>query len=203
MQQLLLVLLAAIAVHQYWGHRAVDPGPGRVAPHDPIQHDLRAKRHFEHKGYAMTALAEFEVEARVLSRKSYSGDANAELSPLDLALGWGPMSDGEVLDDIDISQSGRFYHWSTRDPSIPIEDIGRHSANMHLIPADASVEAVFDDIRRGHVVHFRGELVKAEHPSGFRWKSSLTRRDAGGGACEVVFVRSIEVLDPATRAAGL
>lgn len=198
-QQLFLILVAAIGVHLYWGSRSVDPGPGQVAPHEPIQRNLQTKRQFDFKGYQMTALAEFDIEARVLSKKGYKYDASAELSPVDLALGWGPMSDGDVLDEIDISQHGRFYQWSTNDPPIPITQIGRHSANMHLIPADASVEDALDDVRRGHVVRFRGELVKATHPDGFRWKSSLTRRDAGGGACEIVFVRKIEVVAPSAR----
>jgi hypothetical protein len=198
-QQLLLILVAAVGVHLYWNGRAFDPGPGQVAPHEPIQRDLHAKRHFDFKGYRMTALAEFDVEARVLSKKGYSHDASAELSPIDLALGWGPMSDGAVLDAIDISQRGRFYHWSTDDPPIPITEIGRHSANMHMIPADASIEEALDHVRPGHVVRIRGDLVKASHPDGFRWKSSLTRRDAGNGACEVVFVREVEVLAPRAR----
>jgi len=122
-----------------------------------------------------------------------------ELSPVDLALGWGPMSDGTVLDAIDIDQYGRFYHWSTSSPPIPLTEIGLHSANMHLIPADASVAAALDEVRRGHVVRFEGELIQAEHPDGFRWRSSLTRRDAGGGACEVVFVKRLEVVAPGVR----
>lgn len=195
-QQLLLILAAALAVHFYWDGRSVDPGPGQVAPRDPVQHDLHGRRPFEFKGYRMTALAEFDVEARVLSTHHYSDDASAELSPIDLALGWGPMSDGKVLDSIDISQHGRFYEWSTRNPPIPIIEIGRHSANMHMIPADERVAAALESVRTGHVVRFHGELVKATHPNGFRWKSSLTRRDAGGGACEVVFVRELEVVAP-------
>jgi len=198
-QQLLLILVAAIAVHLYWDGRAIDPGPGQVAPRDPVQRDLPARRHFEFKGYEMTSLAEFDVEARVLSAKRYSHDASAELSPVDLALGWGPMSDGEVLDDIHISQHGRFYEWSTRNPPIPITEIGRHSANMHMIPADASIASALEDVRPGHIVRIHGDLVKATHPGGFRWKSSLTRRDAGGGACEVVFVRRLEVIDKSAR----
>jgi len=198
-QQLLLVLLAAFALHWYWDGRAVDPGPGQVAPYEPLQRDLRGGRQFDFKGYRLTALAEFSIEARVLGKKEYSRDASADLSPVDLALGWGPMSDGTVLDAIDIDQYGRFYHWSTSSPPIPLTEIGLHSANMHLIPADASVAAALDEVRRGHVVRFEGELIQAEHPDGFRWRSSLTRRDAGGGACEVVFVKRLEVVAPGVR----
>lgn len=199
MQQLLLVLIAVVGLHLYWNGRAVDPGPGQVAPRDPIQVELRPRRKFVFKEHQMTALASFDVEARVLSKKNYSHDPSARLSPVDLALGWGPMSDGEVLDEIDISQSGRFYHWRTNDPPIPITEIGIHSANMHLIPANAAVEEAIERVRRGHVVRFQGELIKVEHADGFRWKSSLTRRDAGGGACEVVFVHRFEVVEPGVR----
>lgn len=199
MRQLLVLGVAAFALHHYWSGRAIDPGPGMVAPYAPVQRELQVKRHFEFKGYRMTSLAEFEVEARVLSARRYRHDANAELSPIDLALGWGPMSDSRNLEDIDISQRGRFYHWSTRTPRIPITAIGRHSANMHIIPADESVLSALDGVRPGHVVRFRGDLIKAERPDGWRWKSSLTRRDAGGGACEVVFVRRIELIDPSLR----
>lgn len=199
MQQLLIVLVAAFALHTYWTGRAIDPGPGVIAPYEPVQRELHTEQHFEFKGYRMTALAEFEVEARVLGAKRYKYDASAELSPIDLALGWGPMSDGRVLDDIDISQHGRFYHWSTRTPKIPINEIGLNSANMHIIPADEGVLEALDDVRRGHVVRFEGHLIRAEHPDGFRWKSSLTRQDSGGGACEVVFVRRIELIDPTAR----
>jgi hypothetical protein len=199
MQQLLVILVAAFAVHHYWNGRAIDPGPGMIAPREPVQHELHPRRKFEFKGYQITSLAEFRVEARVLSARRYRADANAELSPIDLALGWGPMSDSENLADIDISQHGRFYHWSTRRPKIAITEIGRHSANMHIIPADESVLDALDGVRRGHLVRFEGELIKAERPDGWRWKSSLTRRDTGGGACEVVFVRRIEVIDPTAR----
>jgi len=196
---LILILAFSFVLHHYWTNRAVDPGPGRVAPHEPVQLELRSRPEFEFKGYQMTALAQFDVEARVLSARRYRHDASAELSPIDLALGWGPMSDGAVLDAIDISQGGRFYHWSTRAPPIPLTEIGLYSANMHMIPASPEVAEALDGVRRGHVVHLSGELVQAENRNGFRWRSSLTRHDAGGGACELVFVRRIEVFDPNAR----
>jgi hypothetical protein len=70
---------------------------------------------------------------------------------------------------------------------------------MHLIPANAAVEEAIERVRRGHVVRFQGELIQVKHADGFRWKSSLTRRDAGGGACEVVFVHRFEVVEPGAR----
>jgi len=197
--RLIVILVVAFVAHHHWANRAVDPGPGRVAPGEPVQIDLRPKPQFEFKGYQMTALARFDLEARVLSAHRYHHDASAELSPIDLALGWGPMSDGAVLDAIDISQGGRFYHWSTRAPPIPLTEIGLHSANMHMIPSSPQVAEALAGVRRGHVVRLSGELVQAENRDGFRWRSSLTRYDAGGGACELVFVRRIAIVDPGLR----
>src|SRR5438128_12613416 len=81
-------------------------------------------------------LALFSVSARVLHRKEYRYDRGAALVPLDLALGWGPMSDQRVLDRLSISQSMRFYWFEYRQPPpIAPEEIVAHSSNMHIIPA--------------------------------------------------------------------
>jgi hypothetical protein len=53
-------------------------------------------------------LAGFSVAARVLSRENYDHGREADFSPVDLALGWGPMREDAVLARLDISQSGRF-----------------------------------------------------------------------------------------------
>ena len=46
-------------------------------------------------------------------------------------------------------------------------------------------------MRKGDRVRIDGWLVQANAPDGWRWRSSLTRDDSGGGACEVVYVCSI------------
>jgi len=203
MRQVLLVVAVLAGLHHYWTGRTIDPGPGMLAPHEPVQRDLPAHRAFQHEGARLVALADFDVEARVLSAKRYRRDPGAEISPVDLALGWGPMSDSRNLAAIDVTQHGRFYHWNTREPPIPLHEIIRHSANMHIIPADEAMERKLDGVRPGHLVRFRGQLVKAEKG---RWRveSSLSRADSGAGACEVVYVTHLEVVDPRTlhRVAG-
>jgi hypothetical protein len=139
-------------------------------------------------------LADFAIKARVLGREDYSFDREAELAPMDLALGWGPMSDETVLEQIDISQSGRWYRWHAEQLPIARRDIERHSANMHLIPADEWVEDTLDDVRRGSLVELRGFLVEARADDGWYWRSSLTRDDTGARACELVFVERVRLL---------
>jgi hypothetical protein len=76
---------------------------------------------------------------------------------------------------------------------VPRDVIETHSANMHMIPADAEIESQLKSIRPGNMVHLKGLLVEVTSKEGFRWKSSLTRADTGGGACELIVVESLYV----------
>jgi hypothetical protein len=130
----------------------------------------------------------------VLGAERYRFDRGAELAPVDLALGWGPMSDTAVLEQIEISQSNRFYFWRVAQFPIPRHDIEANSANMHMIPADTIVEDTLKGVRVGQVVRISGYLVEVAGADGWRWRSSLTRDDTGNGACELVWVESVQVL---------
>ena len=169
----------------------VSYSPGPIAPKDPIQESLTSAPVYQKGGYIIRPLARFQIEARVLSRERYRFDRGAALSPVDLALGWGPMSDQAVLDQIDISQGRRFYRWRVDQYPIPRRDIIEHSANMHMIPANDEVEKDLLAVRKGEIVLIEGYLVKATSDNGSVWTSSLTRSDSGDGACELVWVESI------------
>lgn len=184
--------LVGFGLYQHLQHRPVDPGPGALAPNPPEQVEERAAG-FPFKGYTLQPLQNFQIEARVLASERYRTGREADLSPVDLALGWGPMSDSAVLDKIRISQSSRFYYWHVDEFPIPRRDIERSSANMHMIPADDALASRLKSLRAGQVVRIEGWLVEARASDGWRWRSSLTRDDTGAGACEVVFVRDLQV----------
>ena len=137
----------------------------------------------------------FKIKAFVLSTCSYSLGRECDLSPVDLALGWGPMSNQAIIDVMDISQGNRWYHWRPKVMLIPANDVSTHSANMHIIPADDKVEDVLDELYKGCIIEMKGYLVMVKGKDGFYWKSSLTRKDTGGGACEVVWADSIQILN--------
>lgn len=168
----------------------VDPGPGAVAPRPPVQEDVRGTPPARIGDFAITPLHSFRVEARVLSREDYRFGTEAELSPTDLALGWGRMSDSAVLAGLDISQGGRFfyYRWGPEGPPIPQDEIIRSASNMHLVPADETVADALARVRPGQVVDVEGWLVRADRADGWRWVSSTRRDDTGAGACELVVV---------------
>ena len=167
-----------------------------LAPLEPVQESVKDGPHWEIGGYTVHALARFELEARVLGAERYRMDRVAGLAPVDLALGWGPMSANEVLEPLSISQGGRYYYysWSSySDLKIRVDDIARHSANMHMVPLDPTVRETLLSARRGNLVKLTGWLVEARSPDGLTLKSSLTRRDTGTGACELVAVETVEL----------
>jgi len=191
---LLLLLVLFFVLSRCSAQRTVAQGPGVLAPEVPLQSSAGAAAAFEHEGYRITPLHRFELKARVLSREDYHLGEESKLSPTDLALGWGRMSDGAVLEKIDISQSGRWYRWYTSEPPIPLDEIAVSSANMHLIPANDEVARALAQVRKGHVVSVQGLLVRVVHPtSGWTWTSSETRTDTGGGSCELIWVERLAI----------
>lgn len=191
----LLIMLASLI--RFWPLGGeVSYGPGVLAPDEPVQENISNAPMFMHNDYFITPLATFEASARVLSRKNYSWGRESDLSPVDFALGWGRMSDEAVYNQIQIRQNHRFYYWRARQFPIPRREIEIFSANMHMIPANRSVERAMKRVRKGDLVNFSGKLVRAESADGWRWVSSLTRTDTGNGACELVFVEEFEILDP-------
>lgn len=191
---ILLIVLLGWGAYNGWASRSVSHGPGVVAPQEPMQREVSNARAFDFNGHRIIPLAEFSIEARVLSREDYRTGREAAVSPTDLAFGWGRMSDEAVLEKIDVSQSNRFYYWSTGEFPIPQREIETHSANMHIIPADSTIERELKNVRKGQVVRVNGYLVRAESPDGWLWTSSLSRNDAGAGACELIWAESLTVV---------
>ena len=178
---------------EWWMGRPVKQSPGVLVSADPVQSEPGDVPPLDKTGYQIRPLAKYEIKARVLSSERYRWDAGADLVPIDLAVGWGAMSNTAVLDKLDIWQSGRWYQWRAQAFPLPPEEITRLSANMHLIPADNSVAKQISKARTGQMVTMKGYLVEARRADGFVWTSSLSRVDSGAGACELMWVSSFVV----------
>ncbi len=190
-----LLLIAAVAAAWWWLKPKTYP-PGVLIPSDPVQtaSGLPAGP-WRKNGFSFRALAQIELEARVLHRKTYHSDPAAKIASNDLAIGWGPMSDQNVLDRLTISQGNRFFFWEYQNiPPIPTDAIISHATNMHLISSDNGTAWRIRWLRAGDLIHLRGLLVQVTAPQMPAWTSSLSRTDTGKGACEIVWVQEIEKL---------
>lgn len=166
--------------------------PGVLAKNPPLQSALTQSEVWERDEYFINAIAQFELKAKVLGKERYRYDRESDLAPYDLALGWGRMSDQAVIDKFDISQRARWFFWKSDNYPIPRKEIEISAANMHMIPATEEIKDELDDLLVGEIIYLKGYLVSAMSPQdGWRWKSSLSRTDTGGGACEVVWVEKL------------
>ncbi len=188
-------LLIIILVYFFYPETVISYPAGIMASEHPKQTNLTSEKKWTEGEYTIEALAEYKIKARVLSRNNFSFGKESDLSPFDLALGWGPMSDQSVIDKIDVSQRNRWYNWQADVLPIPKKEISLNSANVHIIPKDESIEAKFDKVYKGSLIEIKGYLVKVTNSQGWRWISSLRRDDTGGGSCELFWVEEINVLD--------
>jgi hypothetical protein len=182
------VLGLAVIVYLLPG-RAVEHAPGVVVAGEPAQ-TLTAAPAFEQESYRINPLANFRIRGRVLLTDRYWLGRESDLSPIDLTLGWGRLSDSAVLEQFSMYRGHRCFYWKpkARQMPIPAHEVVTHTANVHIIPADGRVAESLFRLRRGSVVELAGLLVEVKAGDGWKWKSSLTREDSGPGACEVMWV---------------
>ncbi|AKS41668.1 hypothetical protein [Wenzhouxiangella marina] len=176
------------------GLPAPRPGAGPSIEEPPLQRLFESPQAFRAEDLEIRLRAEFQVAARILSRRDYRGDNWASLAPIDLALGWGPMSDPEVLEQIEISQRGRFYFWRVDQFPIPRAQIEQSSANMHLIPGSPELFERLKTVEASDRILLRGFLVDIDRDDGYYWRTSTRRTDTGNGACELLLVTDFEPL---------
>jgi hypothetical protein len=189
----LLAIVAAVFGWSYL-HRPIEYPRGVLIRSDPQQTPTNNSP-LACGNFQLTPLAHFGIDARVLHRKVYRWDRQASLVPVDLALGWGPMSDQSVLDQVSITQSMRFYWFEYKmPPPISKDEIISHSTNLHVIPATPAIAAQCKSLRVGALVHLSGDLVEATGPGIGTWRSSLSRTDSGNGACELMWVTDFSIL---------
>ncbi|CAN0601435.1 unnamed protein product [Ectocarpus sp. 12 AP-2014] len=160
----------------------------------PTQVNLDRKKTFKKSGHSLTAVAAFEIEAKILSKKEYRDGRESNIAPVDLALGWGAMASEQLLSKLSVTQQGRFASISySSDDVISRNEIIQNSSNMHMVPISRDVKKALLSVKPGQVVQIKGYLVNIRHTDGWRWRTSTTRTDEGNGACEIILVQSIEI----------
>lgn len=188
-------LLLILSVATCWIH--ADQKAAReleLTAAEPEQTYVIAADSFSYGDYLIKPLADYAATVRVLNTKRYENDREAELAPIDFVFGWGVMADPQVLGDISITQSGRWYRWQYQTASVSPSEIAQSSSNVHLIPADEEVLTTLYAVEKNDIVQIKGQLVQVSGKNGYHWSSSLSRTDQGAGACEVLWVESLTIL---------
>ncbi|HEY6643810.1 hypothetical protein [Povalibacter sp.] len=189
---LLAIIVCCFGIAGMLSGRPIERPPGVLAPDEPIQTPTDAAP-FSIGEFRIAPQARFDISARVLSVEPYRVDGGAKLSPIDFAVGWGPMSDSAVLSHFRIKQGSRFFTIYPDESAIDLGTALLGAANMHLIPASQRVRKQLESVRAGNVVQLTGYLVNVSRADGYTWNTSLTRKDTGAGACELFYVEEVAV----------
>ncbi|MCR3955716.1 MAG: hypothetical protein NUK57_05415 [Gudongella sp.] len=137
--------------------------------------------------------AEYDIRGVVKGKKKYS-DYPSQVSQYDLILAWGDLNKEEYDQYVDYSQSGRWYYYTYDQEFVEEGFIARNSANVHLIAENDEVRRAIRKIRKNDYIRIKGHLVDVHFDNG-AWESSMTRGDTGNGACEIILVEEIDIVD--------
>ncbi len=85
----LIIFGLLLGAYIFFPEKSISHGPGAVAPDVPIQVNTTERNPRPLNGFEISDLASFDITARILSTKTYSYGKESDISPLDLALGWG------------------------------------------------------------------------------------------------------------------
>lgn len=194
LKHILFVFIMILGGYYFLNSRPVEHGPGVVAPNEPVQQRAYGIKAIDYEGLKLSPFAKIDIEARVLSKKRYFEDKEAEFAPYDFVIGWGPMSDERNLDQILIKQTERSFYWEMIEPPISISEMRQHSANIRLIPSDTQMSDQIGNIRIGEVIKVKGYLVNVASKDGWSVESSSTRKDTGKKASEIIWIKELRVL---------
>jgi hypothetical protein len=111
-----------------------------------------------------------DITARVLARKTYPPEGFGDQLPLDLVLGWGPMSDNRVLDQVSIRQDKRSMQI---DPgpgfTLKLDDAYASAINLSAYSDDFQFRSALESIRVGDVIRIVGWTLRLRNPQGEIW----------------------------------
>lgn len=176
---------------------------------DPMQTAVRMPAFAAHAGqvdYNVAPVADYEITGLVVSR--HDSDtwwdwihkaSNDHLNVADLCMVWGANAASGAYERTSFS-SGQFVcYYESRDADALQPANVRALSNNHLLTDDPGIARRLRNVQVGDQIRLTGQLVSYSHNAGFAFTrgTSTTRDDTGNGACETIFVRDLELLQPA------
>ena len=177
---------------------------------EPIQKPTRTQSFdFDYRGetYLVDPVADYELWGVVVTHNDITGMTDIthtedSVDIKDICVVWGNNIKSNDYRDVSYSSGDftcffsygrqiRFYHDKL--------------SNNHLLSDSQQVRETIRDVQIGDQVYLKGMLVNYAWASQPNWKrsSSITRKDTGKRACEVVFVDEFEILKASNATANM
>lgn len=215
LNRIILLVLLLLSIWMYFSrnnYKSVDNIHLEVIK-EPIQTEAKSKEPIrfikDEYQYELKPLFDYEVSAMIVHKMDYRWFSIYKMDsvfPVDLILLWGDNVKNRVYQDksVKFSQDGRFGYWRWGNG---IKFNNDEVANTHLIVKDSELERKVKTLINGDQLRIKGQLVEVNaknsgkpgkyDPASFSLKSSIVRNDTGAGACEIINVDSLEILEKA------
>ena len=165
---------------------------GELAPQHPVLTPLERNFEILREGFRINAVAEFSMQSIILGRRRYYFDP-LHVAPIDLVMGWGPMSNPAVLRTVRISLAGRDFSWDIRPPPrISSGEVAECSGTFHIIPARRALRDELLSLRRNHAVQISGFLCDLEAPDGSALSSVMPSRS--GSQRKIAWIETVRIM---------
>jgi hypothetical protein len=147
--------------------------------------------------FTILPLARYELSGLVVVKETYSNDWDGKISPFDLAIVWGKLTEPECQRYISYSQRNRWYFYKCKQENpFDASYIISHSSNNHIIPGNENIRHAIKALKEKDRVLLEGFLVDLKGTYKGRdvtWNTSLSRTDTGQGACELFYVSKVKI----------
>jgi hypothetical protein len=156
--------------------------------------------------YQIEPKAKYEISGLVVSHNNINSFADiyhdeTSVDIKDICLIWGRNLNNEIFKNVSFWNESVSCHVKYDKLPNSVKFYMTDLSNNHLISSDAKVRQAISNIRVGDQVTLKGKLVNywdSRYPEFVR-KTSLNRKDTAGGACEVMFVESVEIIKKFSR----
>ncbi len=202
-KQLLLVflalLLAFILYMEVRCAREITYPPGVLIKSEPQMRPIRDPKPWKVGNREIFPLAQFWMQGRVLCSERYDDDPLSDICPIDIGLGWGPMSDQSVIDQMDFVQGNRMLEYESSDPRRPppsYSSLWEYVKNVHTLPADNDIKKKVCSVRTGDLLELGGYLIGIKENGQWTYMSSL-KKESGldHTTCLIFWVTRFKKLD--------
>lgn len=145
---------------------------------------------------------EYELVGMVVSFRQHDGSsrmhrqAGDHLNMIDVCVVWGENATHPELNELDFWNGIFTCNVQTRNQAAWDRFDMYDLSNNHLISDDDAIRDRVTGLKVGDQVRIRGWLASYTGPGGIRG-TSTTRDDTGDGACETIWVRAFDIVEPA------
>jgi hypothetical protein len=176
---------------------------------DPIQTSTTRENfsfNYRNKSYQVKPVADYELWGLVVSKNNinawynYYHDKNS-VNLKDICIVWGKNITNNVYQDPNITfKSGEWTCYANWNGHMTNTFYPDNLSNNHLLTANEAIQKIIKSVNIGDQIYLKGSLVDYNEKGQTQYRmTSVLRTDSNqdsrsGGACEIVYVDDIKVL---------